>query len=54
MEKKKRKHPCEGCVWRSHTSQDKVLCLFPRCVREEYERMWHGNGEKKHEESKDH
>lgn len=54
MEKKKRKHPCEGCVWRSHTSLDKVLCLFPRCVREEYARMWPGHGEKKHEESKDH
>lgn len=33
MEKQKKKHPCSGCVWRVHTSEDKVLCMFPRCVK---------------------
>ena len=40
MAKKQTKHPCEGCVWRTHTSEDKVLCLFPKCMREEYKRLW--------------
>jgi len=50
--KKKAKHPCEGCVWRTHTSEDKVLCLFPKCMREEYKRLWPRTKATDHEETK--
>lgn len=51
---KKSKNPCEGCVWKIQVSEDKVLCLFPKCMREEYARLWPGRGEKENEKSKDH
>lgn len=35
MAKKQNKHPCDGCVWRAYAAEDKVMCMFPRCVREE-------------------
>lgn len=53
MEKQKKKHPCSGCVWRVHTSEDKVLCMFPHCVRKEYERYW-PQGKQSDEKAKDH
>lgn len=40
MEKKRNNNPCEGCVRRTNTSEDKVLCLFPKCVRDEYAKLW--------------
>ena len=53
MEKQKKKHPCSGCVWRVHTIEDKVLCMFPRCVKKEYERYW-PQGKQSNEEAKAH
>lgn len=53
MEKQKKKHPCSGCVWRVHTSEDKVLCMFPSCVKKEYERYW-PQGKQSNEEAKAH
>lgn len=53
MEKQKKKHPCSGCVWRVHTSEDKVLCMFPRCVKKEYECYW-PQGKQSNEEAKAH
>lgn len=54
MEKKQKKHPCDGCVWRTLTSEDKVLCLFPRCMREEYERVWPPRGKTSDEKEDNH
>lgn len=45
--------PSSGCVWRVQTSEDKVLCMFPRCVRKEYERYW-PQGKQSDEKAKDH
>ena len=53
MEKQKKKHTCSGCVWRVQTSEDKVLCMFPRCVRKEYER-YGPQGKQSDEKAKDH
>ena len=54
MEKQKKKYPCSGCVWRVHTSEDKVLCMFfPRCVKKEYERYW-PQGKQSDEKAKAH
>ena len=38
---------------RVQTSEDKVLCMFPRCVRKEYERYW-PQGKQSDEKAKDH
>lgn len=43
MAKKKDKHKCDGCVWRVYASESKVLCMFSKCVREEYKTMWQGD-----------
>lgn len=53
MKKKAKKHPCDGCVWRVHTSEDKVLCMFPRCMKTEYERYWPRQEKRDDEEAKD-
>lgn len=37
---KKAKHPCEGCIWKLWTGDEKVVCMFPKCHRAEYERIW--------------
>lgn len=37
---KKNKDPCEGCVWRIWTGDEKGLCFFPDCRRKEYDRLW--------------
>ena len=52
MEKKRNKHPCEGCVWPAYAEGNKVLCPFQRCVRKEYERLWLERKEE-HEKEKD-
>lgn len=33
---KRKRNPCEGCVWRLWTGTEKVLCPFGRCRRAEY------------------
>ena len=53
MEKQKKKHPCSGCVWRGHTSEDKGLCMFPRRGKKEYERYW-PQGKQSNEKAKAH
>jgi hypothetical protein len=40
-------------VWRVHTSEDKALRMFPRCVKKEYERYW-PQGKQSNEEAKAH
>lgn len=39
MEKKK-KHKCEGCIWKLWAGEGKVVCMFPKCRRAAYERIW--------------
>ena len=40
MEKKKKKHPCEGCIWTLWAGEGKIVCSLPMCRREEYRRLW--------------
>lgn len=37
---KKTKHKCEGCIWKLWAGDGKVVCMFPKCRRAEYERIW--------------
>jgi hypothetical protein len=30
-----KKHPCKGCEWGTYVSNEKVLCMLPKCVRGE-------------------
>jgi hypothetical protein len=30
-----KKHPCKGCVYGTYVSCEKVLCMFPKCIRGE-------------------
>jgi hypothetical protein len=30
-----KKHPCKGCEWGTFVSNEKVLCMLPKCVRGE-------------------
>ena len=52
MAKKKAKHKCDGCVWRVYATENKVLCMFSKCVREEYKTMWPDNRGNSHEKKK--
>lgn len=52
MAKKKAKHKCDGCVWRVYATENKVLCMFSKCVREEYKTMWPDNRGSSHEKKK--
>ena len=52
MAKKKTKHKCDGCVWRVYATENKVLCMFSKCVREEYKTMWPDNRGNSHEKKK--
>ena len=45
------KHPCDGCVWRAYVSEDKMMCMFPSCVRAENQTGQKGNA---HGKQKDH
>ena len=30
---KKRKNPCEGCIWAERISAGIIFCPFPKCVK---------------------
>lgn len=52
MAKKKQKHKCEGCVWRVYASESKVLCMFSKCVQEEYKGFLQGGRDKANDKKK--
>lgn len=53
--KKKDKNPCEGCVWRLWTGDDKkALCPFSKCRRAEYRHILAGMRGRSNEKDEGH